>query len=240
MNPIISILCFVGGLFAGSLAVWRWMKLQNSGNEAVIRSGLSAQIANLQTLLDERTVRLHEVTTSAEKYQEAWREVQAQLQAEAARCASAEQSVQHLEKNIEEHVRGIQEVSNALDGERRRVAELNLEIQELSAARAKAEEASSEIPKLQCRLDTALNELKNNDDEISRLRVQNAELQTTISKDRRAADEKLALLNEAQAALTHAFKALSGECFMNGLAKGIVHGHRVSFDSRNLRELLNR
>lgn len=211
MNPIIPIVCFLGGVFAGSLVFWRWMMLQNSRNEAVIRSALSAQIANLQTLIDERTQRLSEVTSSGVKYEEAWREVQAQLQAEAARCASAEQSVQHLEKNIEEHVREIQEVTNALDGERRRVAELNMEIQELSAARAKAEEAGNEIPKLQSRLDAALSELKNSEAESSRLRVQNAELQTTISKDRRAADEKLALLNEAQAALTDAFRALSAE-----------------------------
>ena len=211
MNPIVLILCFVGGSLVGSVAVWLWMKAQNSRNEALIRSELSAELASLQTALEERTQRLQDVTAGAARYEEAYREAQAQFQAEATGRAIAEQSVQHLEKNIANHLCEIEESSRVVESERKRVAELNTELQTLSAARAKAEEASNEIPKVQARLAAAQQNLEASQKEASDLRVQNSALETTIAKERKQSEEKLGLLAEAQTSLSDAFKALSAE-----------------------------
>jgi DNA recombination protein RmuC len=52
-------------------------------------------------------------------------------------------------------------------------------------------------------------EIKNLQDQISGINTRNAELQTTLSKEREFATEKLALLNEAKEKLSDTFKALS-------------------------------
>jgi len=54
--------------------------------------------------------------------------------------------------------------------------------------------------------------------ECSVLQAENARLETTIEKERQAAAEKLRLLNEAQARLSDAFKALSAEALQNNNA----------------------
>jgi len=54
--------------------------------------------------------------------------------------------------------------------------------------------------------------------ECGMLRAEAARLETTIEKERQAAGEKLRLLNEAQARLSDAFKALSAEALQNNNA----------------------
>ena len=47
--------------------------------------------------------------------------------------------------------------------------------------------------------------------ELTAHKTMRAEMETTLSKERQAAQEKLALLNDAQAKLSDAFKALSSD-----------------------------
>jgi DNA recombination protein RmuC len=54
--------------------------------------------------------------------------------------------------------------------------------------------------------------------EASRLREERAVLRTTVDKERQAAEEKLRVLDEAQARLSDAFKALSAEALQNNNA----------------------
>lgn len=70
--------------------------------------------------------------------------------------------------------------------------------------RAAAEQAAARVPALEARL----RELQE-DTAVSRARI--AELETQITEERKAAEDKLALLNAAQATLSDAFKALSAD-----------------------------
>jgi DNA recombination protein RmuC len=78
--------------------------------------------------------------------------------------------------------------------------ELEQEVRMLSEQRAAASQAASEVPRLREQLA-----------QIPDVQKRIAQLETTIQKERQAADEKLSLLNEAQAKLSDAFKALSSD-----------------------------
>ena len=210
-DPIIAAALVFGGLIMGAGAVWLFMRAQAVAKEALVRSELGGQISSVQTALDERTQRLEEMTAQAARYEQAHRESQAALQNESGRRMTAEQSVVHLEENMVSCARQIEQVEAAIDAERQKVSALHMDLQALSAARARAEEATNEIPKLQARLAVALQSLEASQGEASNLRVQNAELQTTIAKERKLSEEKLGLLAEAQTTLSDAFKALSAE-----------------------------
>ena len=108
-----------------------------------------------------------------------------------------------------------QRLEDALQTERASADELHCQLREHSAASAKADEAAAQLPVLGKRLDAALQEAEARRQEVADLRVQNAELQTSLGKERLAAEEKLGVLNHAQAALGDAFKALSAEALQS-------------------------
>jgi DNA recombination protein RmuC len=85
--------------------------------------------------------------------------------------------------------------------------ELKLE----SERRAKAEEKATAVPKLESTLadrERLADSLRN---EITHLKTAQQELRTTLEQEKKNAQEKLALLNEAQQKLSDAFKALSSD-----------------------------
>lgn len=82
--------------------------------------------------------------------------------------------------------------------------------QQLETARqlAAAEEKNSRIPELESVLETTKRE-------HSELNARNASLETQIAEERKAAGEKLALIEDARAKLADAFSALSAEALRN-------------------------
>lgn len=74
--------------------------------------------------------------------------------------------------------------------------------------RSAAEEKAGRVPELEL----TLNKIQA---EASELKTQISELETRIEEERKAAQEKIALVNEAQAKLSDAFKALSAEALKN-------------------------
>jgi DNA recombination protein RmuC len=91
------------------------------------------------------------------------------------------------------------------------VSDLRGQLTQESERRATAEEKNTRLPELESDLRERDERLAALGAEITRLKETQAELNTAIAKERKAAEEKLALLNEAQQALTNAFKALSAE-----------------------------
>jgi len=108
----------------------------------------------------------------------------------------------------EEQIRNLNAAVEQFKAENER---LQNELTSESAKRAAAEERNNRIPQLE----SELNENKIRGDglqsEITTLKSARAELETTIEKERTAAEEKLALLNDAQQKLGDAFKALSAD-----------------------------
>jgi DNA recombination protein RmuC len=66
-------------------------------------------------------------------------------------------------------------------------------------------------------------------DDCSALQAESARLQTTIEKERQAAEEKLRVLNDAQAKLSDAFKALSAEALQHNNAS-FLHLAKVTLE----------
>ncbi|MCL6612966.1 MAG: DNA recombination protein RmuC [Peptococcaceae bacterium] len=82
--------------------------------------------------------------------------------------------------------------------------DLRKKLESESRLKSAAEENSKRIPELE----SAINALQRvNSDQTAKI----SQLETTLEKERRSAEEKLAILNEAQQKLSDAFKALSAE-----------------------------
>jgi DNA recombination protein RmuC len=84
-------------------------------------------------------------------------------------------------------------------------------LQQECSVRSAAEEKSSLVPQLQAQLAHRDESLASLQRELTELKTARAQLETTLSKERKATEEKLALLNEAQAKFGDAFKALSSD-----------------------------
>lgn len=80
-----------------------------------------------------------------------------------------------------------------------------------SEKRSAAEQNNKRIPDLEAAIKEKEDEIKTLQSNNTELREKLSELNTTLDKERKAAEEKLALLNEAQQKLSDAFKALSAD-----------------------------
>ena len=91
------------------------------------------------------------------------------------------------------------------------IGELTARLQNESRSSAAAEEKSKLIPALEEQLADRQRHLVALQQEVSDLKSLRSELQTTLAKERKATEEKLALIGEAQTKLSDAFKALSAD-----------------------------
>jgi DNA recombination protein RmuC len=97
---------------------------------------------------------------------------------------------------------------NTKDAEAQR---LSSELKTEAAARAGLEEKSARIPQLEADLSHKVCEIAALQSQLSDLKSDGARLETAMQKEKKSADEKLAILNEAQQKLGDAFKALSSD-----------------------------
>ncbi|MEY4940094.1 MAG: hypothetical protein RIQ93_1829 [Verrucomicrobiota bacterium] len=116
-----------------------------------------------------------------------------------------------LNATLEAKNRELDALREAAAQARRETSRLQTELTAESSARAAAQEKNIRIPALEDEIKAREQSLEALGREITRLKEAQAELKTTLDKERTQAQEKLQLLNEAQQKLSDAFKALSSE-----------------------------
>ncbi|MBU0728330.1 MAG: DNA recombination protein RmuC [Proteobacteria bacterium] len=95
------------------------------------------------------------------------------------------------------------------------IVKLRLEISQLAELKTKAQEKIVHLEKLEPKLiekDETISGLQN---EILHLRTRIAEIESRMEEERKGAQEKLSLLNQAREELSNSFKALSTDIFKN-------------------------
>jgi DNA recombination protein RmuC len=108
----------------------------------------------------------------------------------------------------ENQCQGLQESLNAAT---RQTGDLRVQVQDESEKCAAAEERNRRIPEFESELAARGQELAALRRQVTELTTVRGELQTSLETERKAAQEKLDLLQEAQQKLSDAFKALSAE-----------------------------
>jgi DNA recombination protein RmuC len=137
--------------------------------------------------------------------------VHAVTQARAA--AEAERSA--LAAKLEAAERRAGELSAGIAEREQRIAQLLEEHAAEVARRAAAEELARRVPALEQDLRTKDSQLSEAHRSISALKAKQSELETLLEEERKAAAEKLAVLDEARQKLSDAFKALSAEALQS-------------------------
>jgi len=122
-----------------------------------------------------------------------------------------------LTERLEANNRQIQDLKEENQHLRGTHIEIHADLRAQAELRSAAEEKNQRLPELEALLqskEAALDRLR---EEISELKSTRSELETTLHKERRATEEKLHLLNEAQARLSDAFKALSADALKSNI-----------------------
>ena len=125
--------------------------------------------------------------------------------------AESELELAVLNERVTDRDQEITELRAESEGQRQKIAQLDSQLRGESTALAAAEEKARRIPQLEEQLATRDERINGLQNQITELKMGRSELETTLAKERKAVEEKIALLNEAQAKLSDAFEALSAE-----------------------------
>lgn len=157
----------------------------------------------------------------------AWAWLRTRTLAATERAKSkAELEITALSERLDARELRCQTLEAELQQSKKEIKELQDEFNIETARRAAAEEKNARIPAMEAELANKEAQLATLAQENTTLKTAEAALQMAIQKERMAAGEKLALLNEAQVKLSDAFKALSAEALKGNnqsfldLAKG--------------------
>lgn len=141
-----------------------------------------------------------------------WAVLRARAAAAAALArADADRQLGILNERLAASQRQAGELQAAAEGQLAQLAALRDEARTAAVARAAAEQEARRIPELQQLVAAREKEIRELQGRQAELQKARSELETTVAKEREAAAEKLALLQDAQARLGEAFKALSAE-----------------------------
>ena len=141
-----------------------------------------------------------------------WLVLRAQIR-EAQSRARSEGEVERaaLAERLQSKEQQIQTLSHSIESCNAQIEKLCSELKVEAERRATAEEKNSRIPALQFNVDEQSKQVESLQAEITHLKTAQSELKTTLEQERKASEEKLALLNEAKQTLSDAFKALSSD-----------------------------
>ena len=109
----------------------------------------------------------------------------------------------------------VSDLIKRLDGAAAEAVAVRAELQSEARKRAAAEELAGTIPRLHAVLATREDQLSRANAEITALKQAQATLTTTLDKERKLTEEKLAILQSAQTELAAAFKSLSADALRN-------------------------
>lgn len=105
----------------------------------------------------------------------------------------------------------LQDLQSALEKARGEISSLREEVAMQSDKRSAAEEKSTRIPALESVISLKENRIAELNTENADLKAKLSEMETRLAEERKAAEEKLGLLDEARQKLSDAFKALSAD-----------------------------
>lgn len=125
--------------------------------------------------------------------------------------AELELELARLTERLEGRDRELESLGLALDRAAKDISRLGEEARAESQKRSAAEEKTSRIPELESAIRSRDEQIQKLQREVLALRARGAEIEARLEAERKAADEKLSLLNEAQARLSDAFGALSAD-----------------------------
>jgi DNA recombination protein RmuC len=128
-------------------------------------------------------------------------EFQAQVASLTERVAGKEQQLATLQA--------------ALAAEEDQKTQLSMQLQQEATARAAADERASRVPQLEEEEKSRAQQLERLQQELTTLNADRSRLETALDKERTAAEEKLALLKQAEIKLADAFNALAAEALKN-------------------------
>jgi len=136
---------------------------------------------------------------------------------EAVAAAVAEMKTQTATLEAQQFAREqeIRSLREELQSSKIQIQELQRNLLQEAANRSAAVEKANCIPELEERIDRFEAERKNFQAQITNLTAQQAQLQTTLAKERESAREKLALLEDATKKLTDTFQSLSATALRN-------------------------
>jgi DNA recombination protein RmuC len=141
-----------------------------------------------------------------------WLIFREKIQAAADKAkAEAEAERAGLNATLQARDSQIQGLNTSLEKASGECTRLQTELTTESAKRAAADEKNSRIPTLEGELIANETNIADLNAELTQLKEAQATLTATIKEERKAAEEKLALLNDAQKQLGDAFKALSSD-----------------------------
>lgn len=141
-----------------------------------------------------------------------WLILKGRIQASADSAkAVAEAERAGLNATLQARDSQIQGLNATLEKSNGENARLQSDLISVSSRLAAAEEKNTRIPTLEAELIDRETRLANINTELTQLKEAQATLTATIQEERKAAEEKLALLNNAQQKLGDAFKALSSD-----------------------------
>jgi len=195
-----EIVMLAAGLVVGGVAVWLILKgkIQAAADKAKAEG--DAERAALTATLQARDSQIQGLSNSFEKLNGDNSRLQGELTSASTKLAAAE------EKNSQ-----IPTLNISLEKTNLEIVRLQTELTTESARRAAADEKNTRIPTLEAAAKEKETELSGLSAEVTRLKEAQATLTSTIQEERKAAEEKLALINDAQQKLGDAFKALSSE-----------------------------
>ena len=129
--------------------------------------------------------------------------------------AQLEPQMATLTERVAAKERQVAELQAFAAGATDQKTQLAARLQQESTTRAAAEEKCNRIPELELQLRGRDEQIAGLQQETTLLKSVRAELQTTVEAERKAGEEKLALLRQAEAKLADAFNALAAEALKN-------------------------
>ena len=125
--------------------------------------------------------------------------------------AQLEPQLATLAERVKAKEQQVAELQSFLAAETDQKTQLAVQLQEESNARAAAEEKCNRILDLDVQVKSRDEQIAGLQQEVTTLKSLRSELQTTLDAERKATEEKLALLREAERKLSDAFQALAAE-----------------------------
>ncbi|MGH7809823.1 MAG: DNA recombination protein RmuC, partial [Candidatus Binatia bacterium] len=142
----------------------------------------------------------------------AWLALRTSVQNAADKARAEGEAVRAgLTERLQARDEQIEKLTGSLEKASEEIKSLQNGLKSESEKRATAEEKNTRIPELDETIKTRDERITALSSELTNLKAAQSELQTKLDEERKAAEEKLALVNEAKQNLSDAFKALSAD-----------------------------